>query len=262
LFYDIHPQFFILPCISLDEAKDWTPGHEYEVVLICSNEVTARKMIGNKAFWAHREGRVVSEAREGDLVHARTLLTATIKALAESATRQDCVRPSDLISSEENTELMNKLLGDHDDGNVLVPGPHLTKFNVLKVKLGNSFDYEVPDPMLLAMKAAINWYFIMTKLKLLPACEPPEDPLEKEISIANEELCEDLREHDLRLEAWEDLAKGLGQLMTPDNRSLSPTGDQKTPVTEECDLESTNEELSPHQLYVLYDEIGGGSDYD
>ena len=118
--------------------------------------------------------------------------------------------------------------------------------------------------MLLAMKAAINWYYMMTGLKLLPACKPPEDPRKEEIRRANEELCEELREQDLRPETWDDLAKGLGQSSTPDNLPtrvpLSPTGSQET--TEEYDLNLSNEELSPCELFALYDEIGDESDQD
>jgi hypothetical protein len=216
--YDINPGFFVLPCIPPQSAKDWTPGQEYEVVLICKTERVAKLMIGGRGFNAREEGRVVSEAQPGDLNCARDLLTATIKALAESATREGCVRPLDLIDSEDNARGMGQVLEELATGTVRVPERHVTGCNVLKVKLQKSLDYEVPDPMLLAMKAAINWYYMMTGLKLLPACKPPEDPLKEEIRIANEELCEELREQDLRPETWEDLAKGLGQPLTPDYR--------------------------------------------
>ncbi|CAB9531558.1 hypothetical protein SEMRO_3675_G350190.1 [Seminavis robusta] len=255
--YDINPGFFVLPCIPPNNAKDWTPGKEYEVVLICKTERIVRQMIGGRGFNAREEGRVVSEAQQGDLNCVRDLLTATIKALAESATREGCVSPLDLIDSEDNGRGVEQVLEELATRTVRVPERHVTGFNVLKVKLQNSLDYKVPDPMLLAMKAATNWYYMMTGLKLLPACKPPEDPLKEEIRIANEEICEELREQDLCPETWEDLAKGLGQPFTPDNRpahvSLSRTGEQET--AEMSDLDSTNRELSPCELLALYDEI-------
>jgi len=56
---------------------------------------------------------------------------------------------------------------------------------------------------------------------------------------------------------WEDLAKGLGQPLTPGNFpacvSLSPTGEQET--AEKSDLDSTNKELSPREILALHDEI-------
>ncbi|CAB9517355.1 expressed unknown protein [Seminavis robusta] len=230
--FDTNPGFFVLPCIPPNDAKDWTPG--------------------GRGFNAREEGRVVSEAQPGDLNCARDLLTATIKALAESATREGCVRPLDLIGSEDNARGMEQVLEELATRTVRVPERHVTGFNVLKVKLQNSLDYKVPDPMLLAMKAATNWYYMMTGLKLLPACKPPEDPLKEEIRIANEEICEELREQDLCPETWEDLAKGLGQPLTPDNR---PAHVSLQETAEMSDLDSTNRELSPCELLALYDEI-------
>lgn len=133
--YDTHPGFFVLPCIPPNEAKDWTPGKEYEVVLICKGEKVARHMIGGRGLNAREEGRVVSEAQPGDLDCARDLLTATIKALAESATREGCVRPLDLIGSEDAQQEMARVLADLADGMVRVPEAHVTACNVLKVKL-------------------------------------------------------------------------------------------------------------------------------
>jgi len=109
--YDTNPGFFVLPCIPPNDAKDWTPGKEYEVVLICKSERVARLMIGGRGFNAREEGRVVSEAQPGDLNCARDLLTATIKALAESATREGCVcLLDDLIDSKDNARGMEQVL--------------------------------------------------------------------------------------------------------------------------------------------------------
>jgi hypothetical protein len=59
---------------------------------------------------------------------------------------------------------------DHVDIPVLVTGS-----KVLKMKLQNGIhDYLVPDPMLVAMKAATNWYYIVSGgKKMFPVCEPP-----------------------------------------------------------------------------------------
>ncbi|CAB9500840.1 expressed unknown protein [Seminavis robusta] len=153
------------------------------------------------------------------------------------------------------------VLADLADGRVRVPGGHVTGFNVVKVKLQNSLDYEVPDPMLLAMKAAINWYYMMTGLKLLPACKPPEDPLKEEIRRAFARSCENKISAQRR---WMILPRVLAShprpTITPARVSLSPTGSQET--TEEYDLNLTNEELSPCELFTLYDEIGDESDQD
>jgi hypothetical protein len=63
--------------------------------------------------------------------------------------------------------------------------------------------------MLLAMKAAINWYYIKTKLKM---CTPPEDPKKALIREMNEELNEQVLQEQLRPQSLEDLATGLGSV--------------------------------------------------
>ena len=170
---DTSPSYFTLPCVPLGEAKECTPGQEYEALAICSSDWVYQEVVGASLFSSRR---VVSEAQPGDLRFAHEVLTATVKALGENATSEDCVRPEHLIDSADNEADMKDLLKHLNNGKVHVPGQSMNRSRVLKVKLKNSLDCEVPNPMLLAVKAAINWHHIMFCLKLLPACEPPEDP--------------------------------------------------------------------------------------
>jgi len=201
----------------------WTPGTEYPVLIIASNADTYGDFVGTRGVNTGERGRKAGIASRDDLENARELLSAMLKALADSATGGgggDLVRPIDLIDNEEQKTKMQELLSKLDSGTVDLPGPPFHECKVLKVYLQNCLDYEIPDPMLLAMKAAINWYYIKTTLKMLPACTPPEDPEEALIREMNEELIEQVRQEQLRPQSWEDLARGLGQYHHP---STPPT---------------------------------------
>jgi len=79
----------------------------------------------------------------------------------------------------------------------------------------------MPDPLLLLMKAAINWYCTVTNKKLLPACEKKsldskeEELTQAEIDALNEqiyyEMLEEQEAESVHAKNWEDLAQGLGK---------------------------------------------------
>jgi hypothetical protein len=97
------------------------------------------------------------------------------------------------------------------DRKVENPSWLVTRAKVIAVKLQNCHDYAVPDPGILCMKAGIDWFFMECGVKLLPACQPPEDPTAREIRLLNKELDEEMREEALRTQTFEELAAGLGQ---------------------------------------------------
>ena len=218
--YDTHPSLLTIPCCSLDQIREWTPGTVYPVLIIASEVETYEALIGAKAI-RHRGKNCQAElATSQDLAEATGLLRAMVKAQAELASGQRngaVVDPIDLIKKDtEAKEKMEDLQKALAKGRVKVPiHAPAVKGRVLKLFLEVNKGYTVPDPMLVLMKAAINWYFIYTEHKLASACGPPVDPEKAEIEALNDELHEQILEEvyneKIRPQTWEDLAKGLGQ---------------------------------------------------
>jgi hypothetical protein len=161
--YDVDPQVVILPLMTLDAAKAWTPDHEYSVAIVCSTAGAYKNQVGAKPIFNEYE-REVGEADRDEMKHATDLLAAMVKAHAEiaSGTRDGAVvSPIDLISKEEEKQKITALATSLGSGSVQIPVlTTTTGSKVLKVKLQNKYDYKIPDPMLLAMRAAINWYYL------------------------------------------------------------------------------------------------------
>jgi hypothetical protein len=199
--YDVAPEYMILPLMSLEVAKAWNPGEGYWVAVICKSPTAYQEYLGERPD-AARNGYHVDYAGEKELKDATGLLAAMVKAHAEVAngTRGDdaaIVTPLDFITGNDKTE-MEKLQDEIQDGKVSVPtAPHNFKGKiVLKVYVSSSHDYKIPDPLLVAMKAAINWFFMTTGKKLLPASGKPMGPKKALIEQLNDELYEKLIEEE------------------------------------------------------------------
>lgn len=77
--------------------------------------------------------------------------------------------------------------------------------------------------MLVLMKGAINWYYTVTKEKLLPVCGEPGESLQKEseeehvwikkerMFELHEEVLQEVYEESVHPQSMEDQARGLGQ---------------------------------------------------
>jgi len=208
--------------------------------------------IGSKPITSNSRKCKVDLATSEDLVVAMSLLRDMVKAQAELASgfREGAViDPIDLIKKETaEWSKFNDLRNHLKTRQVEVPiHPCGVKGKVLKVALELNKGYGIPDPMLLMMKADINWHFINTGKKLLSTCGPPVDPVKVEIEAINDELYEELLEEaydeQIRPQSRGELAKGLGQ-WTPSNTeqgtsvprvSLSPDeATKKSPSMRKC----------------------------
>jgi hypothetical protein len=127
------------------------------------------------------------------------------------------VVPIDLAKKNSQEEKkLEYLRGDLQSGLVDVPThPPVIQGKVLKLFPEVDKGYEIADPMLVSMKAAINWYFIHTGKKLLPVCGRPVDLEKAQIEALNlerhEQLMEEQYNEEIRPQSREELAKGLGQ---------------------------------------------------
>jgi len=111
-------------------------------------------------------------------MQATERLTETVLALAETLVGgQDTVSPIDpqkaTESASKNVVLLGKTLEDIKTRGVLLPtlptDLNFGQLEVLKFTINPEETDLVPDPMLLLMKAAINWSWRCDQ-KLLPAC--------------------------------------------------------------------------------------------
>lgn len=174
--------------------------------------------------------RTVGEASPEDLQKATNLITDFVKAHAEIASgnrKGGIVSPIDFVAKDEQKEKFESLRDSLENGEAQVPvlKAHAGA-KVLKVKLENKCDYTVPDPLLVAIKAAINWHHNVSKgTKMLPTCKPPVDPEKALIEQMNDELHDEVMQESLRPSSLEDLAKGLHQWhpSTPKPQGSQPT---------------------------------------
>ena len=214
--YDVDPELIIIPIYTLKDAKDWTPGREYEIAIISASTDVYAQMVGARPM-SDKHDRTVGEASPEELQKATDLLADFVKAHAEIASGNregGIVSPLDFFAKNDpKREKLESLRDSLENGEVQVPFLKAqVDAKVLKVKLENKYDYTVPDPMLVAMKAAINWYYIVSKgTKMLPACKPPVDPEKALIEQMNDELHDEVLQEYLRPSSLEDLAKGLHQ---------------------------------------------------
>lgn len=221
---DTDPTCLTLPILDLAGAKEWKPCQEHWVAVIGKDATAHQNEMGFGPVLAAEKGRCAAEATREDLVKATYLLVAMRKGRAEiaSGTREGAVvGPLDFLK-EENKEdpdpnsCTAKMKAPIDsigcgNGQVHVPLSLSHHPRVLKVKVEHGkFDYKIPHPMLLAMKAAINWHFVVTGMKLLHACDPLVDTEKAEIERLNDEHCYDVLEEMMweehRPKSLEDLA--------------------------------------------------------
>ena len=221
--YDVDPKLIIVPLMTLEAAKEWTPGVPYDVAIVSSTVDTYIQHVAMKPL-ENKYNRTVGLASPSEMANGTALLAAMVKAHAEIAAGDRAggvVNPVDLMTPQDQ-ENMKELYKDLRNGRVEVPVAN-NSGKVLKVRLEEKHDYMVPDPLILAMKAAINWYYITKQKKLLPACVPvdPETALLEELQLEQHE--EDMQEA-LRPKSIVDLAKGLHQWhpSTPESQGSQP----------------------------------------
>jgi hypothetical protein len=132
----------------------------------------------------------LSKCSSNEIELATARLSETILALAETFVRGDVdvVSPIDLDNSyeEQKVTLLKKNFKTaiENEGVVLPTAPtNSESLEVLKCRIHQNDTKWIPDPMLLLVKAAINWSW-RHKQKLLPACGSVHSEKEEERSLA------------------------------------------------------------------------------
>jgi hypothetical protein len=213
-FYDNAPILMLVP-IEHDEnfVKNWKPEQSYWVACFVGTWGSSTAVETNNYWWSQITSNIETAANKRkkctpkDIGNAVNLLTRYTKAHADIlAGRGGGVDPMtgkgarnytpiDLFDGDSDRraallEVQKELVST---GTVRVPTYEagkkavLMKVNLTKVSTGGC----IPDPALLASKAAINWSFRRGQ-KLLPACRKSG-----EIDEDLEELYEIARERDL-----------------------------------------------------------------
>ena len=208
IFLDDNPLWMVIPILSVDGMKNWRTGREYWVMVIAGsmpNVDDSDAEVYKALVTVGYEKSVREKCTWEDIQLATELLCNLVKAHADvltgrlkrDGTRSSRITPIDLFHNNfaGNTRLevlskrhqMNETLNELKDHKVKVP--HMRDagdkdWEVLKVHLTG----KIPDPMLVATKAAINWSARCGQ-KLLPSCsvQPEVDPKEEELyEIARE----------------------------------------------------------------------------
>lgn len=225
--YDVNPSLITIPCCDTtkpDWMFNWKPGQAYSILVIASDEATYEAMIGAKPLIHNGTDCTVSTASPEELRCSTFALQRMVKAHAELLSGS---RPGGVVSPTDygNTNWDHvSVTGTFRGNTVQVPSLKGHGHMVLKLTLsGTETQYHIPDPMLVLMKGAINWYYTVTKEKLLPGWGEPGESLQKEseeehgwinkesMFELHEEVLQEVYEESIHPQSMEDLARGLGQ---------------------------------------------------
>lgn len=203
-FFDSAPVLMLVPILGLEEVKAWRPGTEYWVMVIIGNyEEDADYWYRNvfpfeyeklvQRLGADNVGLVESEATatgtKTELEKTTELVSHYVKAEADVLMGRGIdgsLQPLDFLTDDTDMDIKPRKEQLEQTKEKLhrkkkVKVPFLTgKKNpkILKLKISGE---NIPDPALLACKAAVTWSERCGE-KLLPSCgsrEPKIDPDEK-----------------------------------------------------------------------------------
>jgi len=198
--FDTKPCWIFVPICSLDFIMNWKHRQGYSVMAIAGGfEGVGQPITDEKAYSSlctkhyHKDDERTTgkcfkrlKCKRGDISTATDRLTEMILALAETLVgREDANSPSDLLFARGDTnrtpprgpdpraDLLKQTRDDMKNRGVMVPKFLDSDFDdsveILKFVIDPSATDLVPDPMLLLMKAAINWSWRCGQ-KFLPAC--------------------------------------------------------------------------------------------
>jgi hypothetical protein len=193
-YFDDNPALLVLPILDLQNVQNWNEGNEYWVMCI------ARQCAGhdatNEEWYEDKRREYDSDTRlrcsEEDIRMATLLLGQFVKAHASVLSRErPAINPLDLFHGDGKEVLDRKKMSLESltqlkaNNEVKVPSVKRTTddcspftWQVMKVRLTG----RIPDPVLVAIKAAVSWSSRCGQ-KLLPTC--PEGP---DIDSEQEEL--------------------------------------------------------------------------
>jgi hypothetical protein len=176
--YDLNPRLFIVPVMTEQQMKDWK-GEAYDAIVLAGDF---------DDFSASTVYVEIGMTSDGDLATpeqintARKALKAVVLGLHYSIRHRRRIVDSDLVGQKESLEALKQLRQRIDQSNeAIVPGgiPLTGISNEIRVRLiwfGSHSDiskHPAPDPMLLCVKAAINWSW-RNNQQLLAAGEQPD----------------------------------------------------------------------------------------
>lgn len=181
VYYDTKPLLFIIPVMSVDEAKAWD-GQAYPAIVIAGGADT------RKIYKRIEMTEVGTTAICRQVEKARSLLSQAVQGLFYSLKyRQEIVeRGMNADSRDMLRELRHKF---KTSKSISVPSPLMGPTSLdatynpnapTLVRLiefadhGDEQGHPAPDPLLLAFRAAINWSCQNDQDLLKAAAEPPE----------------------------------------------------------------------------------------
>jgi hypothetical protein len=230
---DTEACLLIVPCLSLDGVRNWN-GEGYDAIVLpeigVSSTFTIQHVCASTGMTAEPPDIEATVATEVQVEEARSLLESVLCGLAFSLANNN--RPPDSISDDMDELLTNsRNVIVNVVGGVTVPVARVHERNlnnderhpVRKITFGANGDtarHQAPDPLLLAVKAAVSWSK-RNEQQLLAAGERPEDI--DILSLIEEERQVHQMSQALRPKTFDDLAAGL----------LQPNGCQDTQLDSE-----------------------------
>ena len=206
--FDESGDWLIVPIMELkgnDGVKAWTDGKEYYALVIagsnkggpgladkCEETYYFRLLRGSD----YEEKPFLEKCNEDDILKATDLLRCFVLGVADVLDREGTkhqIAPSDLLKSKKQSDerdsepvsqkkkfMKNAKEALLANGKVAVPAlkqADLSKYVLMKVRIRKLPGVDaITDPMLLALKAAVQWSQRQNEfgLKLLPSCGRPK----------------------------------------------------------------------------------------
>jgi hypothetical protein len=198
-YYDDNPFVLILPIYDIKKAKEWN-GEGYSAIFM----IDAKKGhdIGTVARLTNFHGITQKTATPLELETARGLLEATLKGMAHSLTGMS-KRTHRFLNGKHWSIIKELQTKVSLTGKVIVPNRRAAsddssdQVRVAKITFWSHESgqgHPAPDPLLLSIKAAINWSSFHDQ-KLLAAGDPPEDVDSDDESYIAEKTYLDWRNH-------------------------------------------------------------------
>jgi hypothetical protein len=231
-YFDKRPCLLIVPILTLDKAKAWK-GEGYDALVLAGEIRGERAGVQNALLvqfstvcidvGMYTEGG--REANREEIEQGCTLLTSFLLGMAYSLKRRTPARDRHLTQKQRTKLEGFRAQFPADAKHVLVPVPNPNAPEPLRVRVvefrgaaevddvtKKQQRHLAPDPLLLAVRAAINWSRRRGQ-PLLAAAEPVPDVYETEYEREMEQYFES-RDRDLRPpdDDLVEFARRLGQL--------------------------------------------------
>jgi hypothetical protein len=185
--YDTKACWILVPICSLESIKEWKRGEGYPIMAIAggftgigtevTDEIAYRQLCPKPYHGSDEQAESIkfkrSKCEVADLELASARLKDMVLALAETLVgREKKISPITLTTEKKKRELLEESIENIEKRGVMVPElirEDLASVEVMKFFIDQKATDLVPDPMLLLIKAAINWSSRCDQ-KLLPAC--------------------------------------------------------------------------------------------